>query len=188
MKKTWIIFLLFYLVPLKALGFDITEDKRVLFVFKDKHTISIYNTSGKDSVVAKIHNDGEAGLLYGFEVIEKQDSMVKVIVWNTVNDKKFIGWVKITETDIIGHEKNHIYEPYERPDYNSKKTIVNSDWEKYTTRGGKYMKITANIDSHFQVFDISGKWLKVKVIGKDKVYLKWLPREYQCHDICGECN
>jgi hypothetical protein len=188
MKRFFLIILIYLLIPVKAFSFDITKNNIVLFVFKDKHTICIYNTPDKDSIVAKIYDDGKAGLLNGFDVIEKQDSMIKVIAWNTINNKKIKGWVKITETDIIGHEKNHIYELYERPDHNSKKTIVNSDWEKYTTRGGAYMKITANIDSNFQVFDISGKWLKVKVIGKDKVYLKWLPREYQCHDICGECN
>lgn len=177
-----------YIVSLYAYSTDVSKYKIVLFVFKDKHVVCIYNTAQKDSVVAKISDDGKKGILNGFDVLEIQDSMVKVVAWNTVSKKKIKGWIKITDTAINGRDKDHIYELYDQPDYNSKKIVVKSDWDTFVMRGGKYMKAIANIDANFKVLDIKNKWLKVEIKGKDKVYIKWLPREYQCQDISGECT
>jgi len=186
--KTIFSFAICYLVSINVFSANISKYKIALFLFKDKHTVCIYSSPNRDSVVAKINDNGKAGKLNGFDVLEKQDSMIKVIAWNTVNEKKIKGWIKITETAINGRERNHIYELYNKPGYDSPKTVVNSDWEMYVIRDGKYMKVTANIDANFKVLDISGKWLKVKIKGKNKIYIKWLPREYQCQDISGECT
>lgn len=188
MGKMIFSFAICLLVSINAFSADISKYKIALFLFKDKHTVYIYSSANRDSVVAKITDNGKAGKLNGFYVLEKQDSMINVVAWNTINKKKIKGWIKIAETAINGRERNHIYELYNKPDYDSPKTVVTSDWKTYVTRGGKYMKVTANIDANFRVLDISGKWLKVEVKGKNKIYIKWLPREYQCQDITGECS
>lgn len=37
---------------------------------------------------------------------------------------------------------------------------------------GKYKKVICNVDDFFNVLEISGKWVKVKVISKDRTYIK----------------
>lgn len=169
---------------------DYSKYKVVLCIYKEKKTVCIYNSPCKDSVIAKVCDNYKAGKIYGFNIIEKNDSLIKVIAWNTTNKKLIKGWIKITETAIHGRTRTDksIYELYDKPDYNSKKTIVDSYWDCYKILNGNYKKITCNVDDFFNVLDISGKWIKVKLISKDKIYIKWLPREYQCQDITGECS
>jgi len=187
MKKNAFLFFLWIIFSGNSLSQDISKDKIELYLYKDKHA-TLYSTNEKDSIIAKIFNDDETGKYHGLIVLEKQDSMVKVIDYNTINSKRIIGWVNITETSIIGWARDCIYELYDKPDYNSKKTLIDDNWETYMIMGGKNVKVFANIDSNFQVFDISGKWVKVRIIGKDKVYVKWLPERYRCNDIFGGCN
>jgi hypothetical protein len=169
---------------------DYSNYKVVLCIYKENHTVYIYNTPNKDSIIAGIKDNYQTSKIFGFNVLEKQDSMIKVIAWNTINGKLIKGWIKITETAIHGRTRTEksIYELYDKPDYKSKKTIVNSCWDCYRMLNGKYKKVSCNVDDFFNVLDISGKWVKVKVIGKDRTYIKWLPREYQCQDITGECS
>lgn len=178
------------IVSITAFCEDYSKYKVVLCVYKENHTVSIYNTPNKDSIITRVKDNVNAGKLFGFNVLEKQDSMIKVEVWNTINKKLIKGWIKITETAINGRTRTEksIYELYDKPDYNSKKTVVNSYWDCYKMLNGKYKKVSCNVDDFFNVLDISGKWVKVKVTGKDKIYIKWLPREYQCQDITGECT
>lgn len=169
---------------------DYSKYKVVLCINKENHAVCIYNTPNKDSIIARVKDDINTGKLFGFNVLERQDSMIKIAAWNTINKKIIKGWIKITETAINGRTRTakSIYEFYDKSDYNSKKTVVNSYWECYVMLNGKYKKVTCNVDNFFNVLDISKKWVKVKVIGKDKIYIKWLPREYQCQDITGGCT
>jgi len=190
MRKQIILIIMCFFSIIDIYGLDISKYNVILFLFKDKETVPIYNSSDKDSIITKIFDNGKAGKLYAFNVLEKKDSMIKVIGWNTINKKKIEGWIKITDTAINGRtrpEKN-IYELYDNPDYKSKKIIVDSYWESYTMKGKKCIKIYKNINENFKVFDISGEWLKVEVKGKTKVYKKWLPKEYQCPIITGGCT
>ena len=182
--------MIYCIVSINTFSLDVSKYKIVLFIFKEKQIVIIYNSPDKDSIVAKIKDDDKADKLYGFNVLEKQDSMIKVIAWNTINRKEITGWIKITETAIYGRTrtKNSIYELYDNPNYKSGKTLVNSNWESYMFIGKKHMKIYENIDANFRVFDISGKWLKVEVRGKDKIYRKWLPMQYQCVDVYNSCT
>ncbi|GAT61892.1 hypothetical protein [Paludibacter jiangxiensis] len=188
-KRIYIL-IICYIISIPAFCEDFTKYKIVLCIYRENHTVCIYNTPNKDSVVARIKDNVRSSKLFGFNILEKQDSMIKVIAWNTVNNKIIKGWVKITETAINGRTRteNSIYELYDRPDYNSKKTVIKSYWDCYVMLNGKYKKVTCNINSLFNILDISEKWVKIKVIGKGKIYIKWLPREYQCMDITGECT
>ncbi len=167
---------------------DLRKYKIELYVFKDKYKINIYNSFKKDSIIATLLEDSSKERLNGFDVLEKQDGMILVIAWNTNNNIRIKGWIEIKETAIYGRDRNNIYELYNNPNYNSKKILINSDWDCYIMRDGIKMKAKCNIDSFFNILDISGKWVKVKVIGKDNIYIKWLPREYQCHNINGGCT
>lgn len=165
---------------------NISEHNVILFLFSHNKVTNVYNSSDKNSVIALISNTSNR--LYAFNVIEKEGDMIKVIAWNTANKKKIIGWIGITETSIIGRSRDLVYELYDNPSYNSKKSTVLDDWECYKFIGGKNVKVRCNIDQNFRVFDIDGKWLKVEVFGKDTIYRKWLPNEYQCRNIYGGCT
>jgi hypothetical protein len=190
MKKQIILIIVCFFSIIDIYSLDISKNNIILFLFKDKELVSIYSSFNKDSVVTKVFNNGEAGKLYAFNILEKKDSMIKVIGWSTINKKKIKGWIKITDTAINGRARTEksIYELYDKPDYKSKKITVDSYWESYVITGKKRVKIYKNINENFRVFDISGEWLKVEIKSKDKVYRKWLPKEYQCPIVTGGCT
>lgn len=146
--------------------------KTKLLNFMMNKNVNIYNSWGKEKIVANIKDDSITENYHWFDVISKKDSMINVIVLSTMNpNKQLEGWIGIINSGIYIRPHNATYVIYKKPNYKS-----------------EYIRIKLYGSYLVKVLDISHLWLKVEVRYKNKLYKYWLPYEYQCDDVFDSCT
>lgn len=94
--------------------------KTKLLNFMMNKNVNIYNSWGKEKIVANIKDDSITENYHWFDVISKKDSMINVIVLSTMNpNKQLEGWIGIINSGIYIRPHNATYVIYKKPNYKS---------------------------------------------------------------------
>jgi hypothetical protein len=126
--------------------------------------------------IKSVQNDTEESDIIMFDLLQKKDSMYYyVIAYSGIDDEILAkGWIK--KDNHLGvysaaYGEQHC-SLYELP-FNREKIIVTEN------------EYNPNM---YEVIDFEGKWLKVKIKIKDKIYIGWMPPEMQCSNPYTTCN
>ncbi len=166
------LFIFSFLNSIKIYSIDLLNSKIILLNFKGGK-VNIYNSPIRDSIITVIHDNKNKEKYYEFDVVEKEDSMIKVIAKNTLDSKTIKGWIRISDTGIYTRTYlDNMYPLYENPNYKSKVVV----------------KIFDKSGTLVQVLDIRNKWLKIRIKYKNRFIEYWLPFEYQCPTVYNSCS
>ena len=172
MRKMIGVLLIFLVISVFTFSVNRKESIITLINFTEK-TVSIYDNPTRETIVYKIRDDSRKWDFYEFDILEKKDSMIKVLAINTRTDNTMVGWIRITDAGIYTrtYSKN-TYPLYFKPSYKSKIAVIFYDED------GTLVQVT----------DIQNGWLKVKVYYRKKLYEYWLPPKYQCQNTFNSCT
>ena len=129
----------------------------------------------KGGIIKSIQNNLEEDDIVMFDLLQKTDSMYYVIAYSAIDDRILAkGWIyQKNKLGIYSAAYGDMYcSLYEKPSNRAKVIITEKEYNP-------------NV---YQVLDFEGKWLKVQVRIKGKIYVGWMSPEMQCANPYSTCS
>lgn len=126
-------------------------------------------------IIKSVQNNDEDDTVIMFALLGKTDNMYYVIAYSGIDDSILAkGWIYKKNhlgiySSAYGHKRCSLYE---MPSNKAKIVLTEKEY---------------NPDV-YQVLDFEGKWLKVQVKNKSRVYVGWMPPEMQCANPYTTCS
>ncbi len=150
-------------------------DTNYVTVFLDVDFAGIVNVfdNPNGKIIKTIKNDNEDIVM--FDLLQKQDSMYYVIAYSGETDQILVkGWIfQNTNLGVYSAAYGDLHlSLYKTPSNRQQIVIAERVYNP----------------NMYEVLDFEGKWLKVRTVINNKVYIGWMPPEMQCANPYSTCS
>jgi hypothetical protein len=172
--RNYILYMIFALFVPLIFSFGIKQDIGATEIFMDINYkgIKLLYDKPQGHIIKRMKHDLEGEDFVTFIIIDRNDSMFHVKAYYSIKGFISKGWIKKDKyLGIYSRAYDQNLKVYQNPN----KTSQIICQEGYNPK-------------MYNVIDSYGRWLKIRVITKGKVFEGWIPPEMQCANVYSTCN